>query len=145
MHTTRWAVIVVAMSLAAAPGGRLAAADASPDFVRDVRPVLERSCGSCHSGELPKSGLRLDVKAAAFHGGDGWGPAIVAGKPDESPLVRFARGDDEGMRMPPADSGVPPLSAAEIATLVAWVQAGADWPDGVDKKRIIDPTASPAG
>jgi hypothetical protein len=135
-HPTSLRLQVAAWLLASAcESGATAAA---PDFVRDVRPALERSCGSCHSGELPKSGLRLDVKAAAFHGGDGWGPAIVAGKPDESPLVRFARGDEEGMRMPPADSGVAPLSAAEITTLVAWVQAGADWPDGVDKGRIID-------
>ena len=115
MPITSQTVVALILSLAAAAAVR-AADDAAPDFVCDVRPILERSCGSCHAGELPKSGLRLDVKAAAFHGGDGWGPAILPGKPDESPLVRFVRGDEEGMRMPPADSAVEPLSAAEIAT-----------------------------
>jgi len=137
MPITSQTVIAVILSLAATAVAR-AADDTAPDFVRDVRPILELRCGSCHSGELPKSGLRLDVKGAAFAGGDGYGPAILPGRPDDSPLVRFVRGDEAGMRMPPADSGVEPLSAAEIATVVAWVRAGAIWPDGVDTARVVD-------
>jgi hypothetical protein len=136
-HHARLRLPAVACGIAVVCAG-VVGAEPAPDFIRDVRPILERHCGSCHAGELPKSGLRLDVKAAAFAGGDGYGPAIVPGEPDRSPLVRFARGDEEGMKMPPADSGAEPLSGAEIATLVAWVQAGATWPDGVDTGMIVD-------
>ena len=136
-HTSK-AVIAVFLSVAAAAAAGSDDDGTAPDFIRDVRPLLEQRCGSCHSGELPKSGLRLDLKAAAFAGGDGWGPAIVPGKPDESPLVRFARGDEEGMRMPPADARVEQLSPAEIALLAAWVRAGAVWPDGVDTATAVD-------
>jgi len=127
------AVVIVFLGV---PGAR---ADA-PDFVRDIRPLLEKHCASCHAGDQAKSGLRLDIKAAAFKGGDGWGPAIVPGKADESPLVQFARGDDPDMRMPPAESDVPPVAPADVARLVEWVNAGAVWPDGVDTATAVDKT-----
>jgi hypothetical protein len=113
---------------------------AAPDFVHDIRPLLEKHCYACHAGEQSKSGLRLDLKAAAFKGGDGWGPAIVPEKADESPLVQFARGDDPDLRMPPKDSDVPPLAAADLTRLVEWVNAGALWPDGVDTATVVDKT-----
>ena len=113
---------------------------AATDFVHDIRPLLEKHCYACHSGDQAKSGLRLDLKAAAFKGGDGWGPAIVPGKADDSPLVQFARGDDPDLRMPPKESDVPPLKASDVERLVAWVNAGAVWPDGVDTATVVDKT-----
>jgi len=118
----------------------MAAGAAGPDFVHDIRPLLDKHCASCHAGEQAKSGLRLDLKAEAFKGGDGWGPAIVPGNADESPLVQFARGDDPDMRMPPLESGVPPLSPADLARLVEWVNSNAVWPDGVDRATAVDKT-----
>jgi hypothetical protein len=152
---TRWTAIVAATTTAVAhaltgvclltgsclltgAGAVAAAAEVAPDFVRDVQPLFAKHCLSCHSGELAKSGLRLDVKARAFAGGDGHGPAILPGRADESPLVRFARGDEPDMRMPPADTDVEPVPPAGIATLVAWVRAGAAWPDGVDTAQVVD-------
>jgi hypothetical protein len=133
----RATVVVVTVAVAAAC--RLASA-AAPDFVRDVRPLLERHCAACHAGEAATSGLRLDVKKAAFAGGDGHGPAIVPGRADESPLVRFIRGDEPDLRMPPPDADVPPLAAADVATIAEWVDAGAVWPDGVDTATVVDKT-----
>ena len=110
----------------------------TPDFVRDIRPLLDRSCAACHSGEEAKSGLRLDIRAEAFRGGDGHGPAIVAGKGAESALVRFSRGDEPEMQMPPADANVPRLSPDEVALLAAWIDAGALWPEGIDRASLVD-------
>ena len=115
-----------------------AASAAGPDFVGEVRPILEARCGHCHAGEAAKSGLRLDVKSAAFRGGDLLGAAILPGRPDESPLVRVVRGDEEGLRMPPDDAPGGPLAPAEIERLSAWVAAGAEWPDGVDTAVVVD-------
>ena len=116
----------------------VAARAAAPDFVHDIRPLLEKHCYACHAGEQAKSGL--DLKAGAFKGGDGWGPAIVAGDANESPLVQFARGDDPDLRMPPNDSDLPPLAEHEVAILVAWINAGAIWPDGIDTATVVDKT-----
>ena len=40
------------------------------DFVRDVQPVLEHNCVSCHREDNDKGGVRLDNKKVAFAGDD---------------------------------------------------------------------------
>jgi mono/diheme cytochrome c family protein len=116
--------------------GSPAAVSAAPvDFVRDVRPIFQKHCDSCHGAQKQKSGLRLDIKAAAFKGGDSYAPNLVAGKPQDSPLIQFVRSDDENERMPPSGER---LSAAEVATLTKWVEEGAVWPDGVDLVTLAD-------
>jgi hypothetical protein len=106
------------------------------DFVREIRPIFETRCYDCHSGETRKSGLRLDVKAAALKGGDNHGPDIVPGKPEESPLVHFLTTDNQDHLMPPKGG---PLPAEEIALITRWIVEGAVWPDGVDKVTLKDP------
>lgn len=40
-------------------------ASAAPvDFVREVRPILEKHCYECHGEKKQKGGLRLDLAAA---------------------------------------------------------------------------------
>ena len=133
----RVSAIAAAAAIFFAAASLTTAAD-PPDFVRDIRPLLERSCLGCHSGEEEKSGLRLDIRAEAFRGGDGHGPAIVPGKAAESVLVRFSRGDEPQMQMPPADANVPRLSPDEVAILAAWIDAGALWPEGIDRASLVD-------
>ncbi len=105
------------------------------DFVRDVRPILVRHCYDCHSGESAKSGLRLDVKAAAFRGGEAYEASIVPGKPGESPLIQFVADPEADLRMPPEGKR---LSKREIDTLTKWIADGASWPDGVDEAELVD-------
>lgn len=110
---------------------------AEVDFVRDVRPILQQHCYACHGEEKQKSGLRLDIKSEAFKGGDSYGPSVVAGEIEESPLLEMVQSEDEDLRMPPEGGG---LSATEIATLTRWVKQGARWPDGVDLAKLEDRT-----
>ena len=105
------------------------------DFVREVRPILQQHCYECHGEKKQKSGLRLDLKTAAFKGGDEHAPDIIAGKAKESPLIRFVTSKDDEERMPPKGDR---LSAAEIARLTAWIDQGAVWPDGVDLVKVED-------
>jgi mono/diheme cytochrome c family protein len=107
----------------------------SVDFVRDVRPIFIKHCYSCHGPEKQKSSFRLDVKAAAFKGGDGHGAPVIAGKPSDSPLIQFVTGKNPEMLMPPKGER---LSAAEIKTLTSWIQQGANWPEGVDTTKLED-------
>ncbi len=104
------------------------------DFVRDVRPIFETHCYECHGEKKQKSGLRLDIKSEAFKGGDNHAPDIVAKNAKDSPLIHFITTDDEDELMPPKGK----LSAAEIATLTAWIKEGAAWPDGVDLAKLED-------
>lgn len=110
--------------------------DAAVDFVREVRPVLEKHCFSCHGAEKQKGGLRLDVKSAAFRGGEDHGPGIVPGKSGESPIVAAVRGEQEDFKMPPKGER---LTESEIGVLARWVDEGAVWPEGADTVRLSDP------
>ena len=105
-----------------------AAADAV-DFARDVRPILEKSCFGCHGQEKQKNGYRLDVRDIAIKGGDSGERAIVPHDAKSSPLIRYVSGEDEDMLMPPKKSDKPRLTAEQIATLRAWIDAGPAWPD----------------
>lgn len=112
-----------------------AAGEEPIDFIRDVQPILREHCYSCHGESKQKSGLRLDVKAAALKGGELYGAAIVARDAKSSPLVDFVANPDADLVMPPDG---PPLSAHQIAVLSRWVDEGAVWPDGVDTAIVED-------
>src|SRR5690242_4306633 len=62
-------------------------APAAVDFTRDIQPILEKSCYSCHGDKLQMGRLRLDSKTAAMNGGQS-GTLIHAGKSTESILYQ---------------------------------------------------------
>ncbi|QDU75412.1 Planctomycete cytochrome C [Bremerella volcania] len=107
------------------------------DFVRDVRPILQKYCYECHSGDVRKSGLRLDVRSEAMKGGELYGESIQAGKPEESPLWQFIADENADLQMPPEG---PLPTSEEVATLHRWIQQGAVWPEGVDQVKLADPS-----
>ncbi|MEW4528015.1 PSD1 and planctomycete cytochrome C domain-containing protein [Maioricimonas sp. JC845] len=117
------------MTLVVAPAALAAEDAATIDYVRDVRPILQKHCYECHGEDDQSSDLRLDVRSEAFKGGDLYGASIVPGKAAESPLIQFVSDEDADLQMPPDGEG---LSADEIAILTRWVSAGAEWPKGVD-------------
>jgi mono/diheme cytochrome c family protein len=106
----------------------MSVADEPVDFVRDVQPIFAEKCVRCHGDDRQEGGLRLDVKGEARRGGDS-GP-VFASNAGEPPLLLQRISAQPGERMPPEGE---PLSAAQIETLRRWIEAGAAWPDGVDK------------
>src|SRR5687767_7495116 len=104
------------------------AASRSVDFAKDIQPILQKNCYSCHGAEAQEGGLRLDQKKRALEGGDS-GAEIVAGKSAESRLVRLIAGIDEEFGQMPPDGKGKPLSAEEIGLVRAWIDQGANWPD----------------
>lgn len=96
------------------------------DFVRDVQPILEFHCVSCHNADEAKANLRFDKASHFFAGGDG-GVSLVKGKPDESLLIELVSlpADDSDV-MPPKGR---PLNEGEIAKLRQWIAEGAVWPE----------------
>ena len=105
------------------------------DFVRDVRPILEKHCYECHGEKKQKSGLRLDIKSAALKGGDATAPDIIPGDARKSPLIQLVASTDKEERMPSKGDGLTP---AEITTLTQWIDEGASWPEGVDLAKLED-------
>ena len=91
------------LALIGLAGSAAARAGEPLTFERDVRPILKAYCLDCHGGgEALKGKLDLRLKRFAERGGDS-GPAIVAGKPEESYLLDRLR-DGE---MPPGEKKVP--------------------------------------
>ncbi|MDB5338060.1 MAG: Planctomycete cytochrome, partial [Planctomycetaceae bacterium] len=95
-----------------------------PDYVKDIKPILQRRCYNCHGALKQKGNLRLDFPAAILKGGDG-GAAIEPGKAPDSLLIAAINGSD-GLRRMPIEGE--PLTAEEIAKVTAWINAGAQAP-----------------
>lgn len=93
-------------------------------FVVHVLPILESSCQRCHNPNRARRSAQLDLttRTAAMFGGRS-GPAIIAGKPDESVLIHRVSSDDEEVRMPPGKA----LTPEEIEALRQWIADGAVW------------------
>jgi mono/diheme cytochrome c family protein len=104
---------------------------AAHDFAREVQPIFERRCVSCHGPARQKGDLRLDGGAWLSKGGAS-GPVVVAGKSAESLLVDHLLEREGAARMPPEGE---PLSKAEIALISGWIDAGAAVPN--------EPSAAP--
>ena len=103
-------------------------AEGKVDFVRQIRPLLQKRCVECHGAEAQEGGLRLDVRSVALEGGDS-GYAIVPGKAAEGALIQRVTSNDPELRMPPEGD---PLSEAEVALLKRWIEQGAEWPASAD-------------
>src|SRR5262249_41668135 len=93
-------------------------------FEKKVRPLLTAKCFECHGEKKQEGGLRLDSRAALLTGNDA-GPAVVAGKQEESRLLEVI-GYQDVIKMPPKQK----LADEEIATLTEWVKIGAPYPGG---------------
>ena len=121
-----WAAPFALLILAA----NATADDRAIDFNRDIRPILSENCFACHGPDKNKrqAELRLDTKAGLLSPRDkDVLPTVIAGKPGESELFqRVTAADDDELKMPPTGKGKA-LSAAQVATLKAWIEQGAEW------------------
>ncbi len=96
------------------------------DFVKDIQPILQAQCVSCHGEEKDRSDYRLDVKSIALTGGASHAPNIIPGQSADSPLIRFVAGLDPEKRMPPKGDPLPP---EDVSRLRRWIDDGAVWPE----------------
>ena len=98
------------------------------DFNFHVKPILSDRCFKCHGPDerQRKGGLRLDVKDAAFATLESGHRAIVAGSTSKSELVRRITSTDPKVMMPAPESHLA-LDEVEKATLIRWIEQGAEW------------------
>jgi len=95
-------------------------------FEKKIRPLLAKHCYECHAHDkaVDSGELAVDSRAALLKGGDR-GPVIVAGKPDESLLLKVVKYGDPKLQMPPDGK----LPDAEIDLLTNWIANGAFVPE----------------
>ncbi|HSH14913.1 MAG TPA: DUF1549 domain-containing protein, partial [Verrucomicrobiae bacterium] len=103
-------------------------ATAEVEFNRDIRPLLGDACLACHGPDSAarKAGLRLDTQAGLYESTDKRGPAVVAGKLEESELWRRIISDDPDDLMPPPESKMS-LTEEQKKLLQTWVSQGAEY------------------
>ena len=86
-------------------------------YARDVRPILESRCASCHTGEFVSEGLDMNTYDSLMKGSEN-GPVIVPGNARDSLLVEKIT---EG-KMPKRG---PKLTPTQIQIITDWIDAGA--------------------
>lgn len=115
-----------------------------PVWQKEVRPILAKYCVACHNKADKEGGLSLETYAEALSGGK-HGAVLAPGRPKASRLITTLTGKAKPA-MPPVGNEGP--TADEVATLQAWVLAGARGPEGKEpalndllKPPTIKPTA----
>jgi mono/diheme cytochrome c family protein len=89
------------------------------NYYRDIEPILNSSCVSCHQESMAAGGLKLDAPENLLQGGAS-GKVVIPGKADRSLLYqRLTVTTDK--RMPPV--GV--LTEEQLALIRAWINLGA--------------------
>src|SRR5881397_588666 len=107
---------LILASIVARPGA--VPSDTKVDFIKDIQPILQKSCIECHGPDKQKAKLRLDSKEAALKGGKD-GEVIMPGKADKSELYRR-------ITLPPDNDEVmpnkgEPLTKAQTDLIRDWI------------------------
>ena len=112
----------------------------SPDFGRDILPILSDKCFHCHGPDAGarKAGLRFDTKEGAFRIKKGRS-VIIPGKSGESELIQRVFSKDDTEVMPPRESNRT-LSDKQKELLKQWINSGAKW----DQHWAFTPPIRPA-
>ena len=109
------------------------------DFVKDIQPILEKSCIKCHGPEKQKGKLRLDSKDAVFkRSADA--QVVIPGNAEKSDLYRR-------VSLPPGDDDImpnegEPLPKVQIVLIRDWINQGASWPDTASFTKSDTPTTA---
>lgn len=95
-------------------------------FSRDIRPIFNQNCVSCHGGVRQKNDVSFIYRDEALGVGKSGHRTIVPGDPDASELMRRLVANDPEDRMP---YHAPALSKQQIELIRKWIAQGAPWDD----------------
>jgi hypothetical protein len=125
MRTLSLAAAALLFAAAAKATAPSAAIEDDVDFKKDVWPIFEARCMTCH-GSMDMGKFRLDSKERIMKGGMR-GVAVVVGNPDESPLYQRVVLPADDFDIMPAEGE--PLTEEQQETLRLWIENGADFGD----------------
>lgn len=93
-------------------------------YNRDIRPIVNQKCISCHGGVKQSGGFSLLFESDAKMPTESGKPAIIPGDANASEMLKRLQHPDPEMRMP---LGKNPLSETEIELIKKWIDQGANW------------------
>ena len=109
-------------------------AHAAPvSFTRDIAPILNDKCLTCHEPKKAKGRYRVDTFEQLLKPGESKEKPVTAGKPDTSAVFTRLVTKDEDDRMPQKDDALP---QAQIDLFKRWINEGAKF-DGDDAKQPL--------
>lgn len=97
-------------------------AEDAPTYSKQIAPLLQKYCLTCHGDKKPKAGLSITNYDRLFKTERGK-ITLIKGEPQKSLLVTTMDGT-KGKKMPPPKYTMQPTKA-EIDLVRKWVQAGA--------------------
>ena len=108
-------------------------------YERDIQPLFDRKCSSCHAGGEAAAGLDLSSWDHLILGSDR-GEVLIPYRPDKSVMLRLMTAYDRD----PHPSGKSRLSDEELNRLTDWIANGARGPamstpfeDSVDRLYVV--------
>ena len=107
---------------ALASGGDGAVQSPTVSFAKDVAPVLERNCLSCHGEAIQMGRFDLRTRDAALRGGTR-GADLVPGDAGASRMYRRIA----GLEQPAMPAQSPALPPEQVAAIKQWIDEGAAW------------------
>ncbi len=130
---TRWFCCGVLLGLASSVQSAHAV-ESEMALNRDAHRVLESFCYRCHgvTQKVPDFDVLDRESLTKGRGSDGGSPFVVPGDADSSEMWHFMEGDDAYMPLtgsPEADK----MTAADRETLRRWIDAGAHFPERVQR------------
>ena len=111
-------LLLSGIAIVAAQQPRKPKADAV-NYFRDIEPILNARCVSCHQASMAAGGLRLDAPENMLQGGAS-GPAVIPRNAQKSLLYKRLL-DTTEKRMPPVGM----VSEEQLALIRAWINLGA--------------------
>jgi mono/diheme cytochrome c family protein len=93
----------------------------SVEFWKDIYPIFENNCLSCHGPQKQLANFRVD-RSEDFFSRDGGVPLILPGKSSISPLIEIISGTRKDMPM----ANLHQLSEQDIALIKVWIDSGAE-------------------
>jgi hypothetical protein len=93
------------------------------DFAKQIAPIFEAKCNSCHGRMMRSGGVRLDTKEALEEGGYSQKP-LLGGALATNEIYLRVSSNVPAYRMP---KGGDPLTDEEVALIKQWVEQGTPW------------------
>jgi hypothetical protein len=102
--------------------------------------MLLLRCTICHGTRKQEGGLDLRSRVSMLRGGKS-GPALVPGKPDESPMLKRVVAEECPPRKRLVEAMVKPMEPDEVKKLSRWIEIGA--PEAPDEPDLAGTPGDP--
>ena len=137
--------LYIPLLAASIPAAAVAEIPKEVTFNAHIRPIFSNTCFACHGFDSKnrKAELRLDTPEGAYAKlKDSEGYAIVAGKPDESEIMKRLYSTDPEVIMPPPEFHKK-ITPEQKLLIRAWIEQGAKYEQHWAFAPIVKPTVPP--